>query len=284
MTPADPQRVERLLEGLATGERGAISEALNLVDDRRSEEREAALRLLDGLARRTGPDAKIMSHYGWVRCTPMQHFTDIIIGGEGVENMVASKGSYYDLLTPEMFRATFSPYIYGVKTAFLNMLARAAKSSPDAITRFAKDPEAQRATRHVYGYSVVHDVGIWDSHKETRVVRETVWEAQDALGWDEQVRFHPYWHEGSGVEVVRPESERILASAYSRQASLMLAVLNDNDQVHNVKLALDLDKLGVEPGLLGRDAFGPSKAYTLGATWRDTVAPRGFRLVVWSRR
>ena len=57
MTPADPQRVERLLEGLATGERGAISEALNLVDDRRSEEREAALRLLDGLARRTGPDA-----------------------------------------------------------------------------------------------------------------------------------------------------------------------------------------------------------------------------------
>ena len=50
MKSSPPQLVERLLEGLAAGDRGAISEALNLVDDRRSEQREAALELLDGLA------------------------------------------------------------------------------------------------------------------------------------------------------------------------------------------------------------------------------------------
>jgi LAO/AO transport system kinase len=44
--------VARLLEGLAAGDRGAISDALNLVDDRRAEQREAALELLDGLATR----------------------------------------------------------------------------------------------------------------------------------------------------------------------------------------------------------------------------------------
>ena len=55
MSQASPGQVTRLLEGLAAGDRGAISEALNLVDDRRSEQREAALELLDGLARREAP-------------------------------------------------------------------------------------------------------------------------------------------------------------------------------------------------------------------------------------
>jgi len=50
-------QVERLLEGLAAGDRTAISEALNLVDDRRSEQRQAALELLDGLATRPLPHA-----------------------------------------------------------------------------------------------------------------------------------------------------------------------------------------------------------------------------------
>jgi LAO/AO transport system kinase len=54
---AGPGRVERLLEGLAAGDRTAISEALNLVDDRRSEQRQAALELLDRLATRPLPHA-----------------------------------------------------------------------------------------------------------------------------------------------------------------------------------------------------------------------------------
>ena len=52
MSPPQPARVADLLDGLAAGDRGAIAEALNLVDDRRAEQREAALELLDGLATR----------------------------------------------------------------------------------------------------------------------------------------------------------------------------------------------------------------------------------------
>jgi len=48
---ADPDvAVERLLEGLAAGRRGAVSDALNLVDDRRPERRALALELLDRLS------------------------------------------------------------------------------------------------------------------------------------------------------------------------------------------------------------------------------------------
>jgi LAO/AO transport system kinase len=50
MNETSRSRVEDLLAGLGAGDRSAISEALNLVDDRRSEPREAALALLDGLA------------------------------------------------------------------------------------------------------------------------------------------------------------------------------------------------------------------------------------------
>ena len=46
--------IQALLEGLARGERGAVSEALNLVDDRRPEMREPGLRLLDGVDQRFG--------------------------------------------------------------------------------------------------------------------------------------------------------------------------------------------------------------------------------------
>ena len=42
--------IESLLERLLAGERAAISEALNLVDDQRSEQREWALELLDRLS------------------------------------------------------------------------------------------------------------------------------------------------------------------------------------------------------------------------------------------
>jgi LAO/AO transport system kinase len=49
--------ISRLLEGLGTGRRSAISEALNLVDDRRPEQRELALELLDALERREGAGA-----------------------------------------------------------------------------------------------------------------------------------------------------------------------------------------------------------------------------------
>lgn len=61
----------------------------------------------------------------------------------------------------------------------------------------------------------------------------------------------------------------------------MLAVLNDTVQAQDIRVALDLTKLDVEPGLSGRDTWDSDKTYTLRSTWRDTVAPRGFQLIVW---
>lgn len=233
------------------------------------------------MIKRTRPDAKIVTHQGWPRMMPTQHFCETIIGGEGVEGPVAAKGSYYDILTPDMFRATFLPGTWGMKTGFINMLVRAAILSPEKFARFAEDPEAQRATRHAFGYCLVHDVDMFAKREGIRDVRGIVWDAQDQLGWDEDVVFHPYWKKDSGVTLVNPESDRILASAYTKDGKLMLAVLNDTDQTQDVKLNLDLNKLGVKPGMKGRDAFVKDKSYVLGETWEDSIPPREFRLVSW---
>ena len=231
------------------------------------------------MIKRTGPNAKVMSHQGWLRTMPTTHFMDIMIGGEAVETMISTNGfSYYDILTPELFRATFSPYIWGVKTAFINMLVRAGSEKEQAI--FATNPEAQRATRHAYGYCVVHDVDLWDHDARTREVREAVWRAQDILGWDENVKFFPYW-ENNAVKMVSPKSDRILASAYTNNGKMMLAVLNDTVKDETVRLDLNLERLGVKAGLKGADAWSPGKTYILSDVWEDKIPARGFMLIVF---
>ena len=127
-------------------------------------------------------------------------------------------------------------------------------------------------------YCLVHDVDIDDSYQQSKPLREAIWAAQDTLGWDENVVFYPYW-ENDAVRLTRPTSNRIMASAYTKGGRMLLAVLNDTDQEQDVKLELDLDKLGVVAGLKGRDVWQLETTYRLSKTWNDKIPPRGFHLV-----
>jgi len=237
------------------------------------------------MIRRTGPDAKIWSHQGWPRVMPMQHFTDIIVGGEGVGSQVGKQGNYYDLLTPEMFRATFSPYIWGIKMVFLDMTVRAMRENhPDKLLAFdLENPEFRRPLLHSYGYCLVHDVGIYDPREQTRELRKKIWAAQDALGWDEEVVFHPYW-ENEAVKRISPDSHRIMASAYTKDGNMLLAVLNDTAREQRITLELDLDKLGLKPGLEGTEVWRPDNRCALARQWQGEIPPRGLRLVLFAER
>lgn len=234
------------------------------------------------MIRRTGPEARIYTHQGWPRVMPYQHFTDMICGGEGVGATVSQKGNYYDLLTPEMFRATFSPYIWGMKTVFLDMSVRMLKEeNPERLLSFdLNDPSFRRPLLHVYGYCVVHDVDIHDPNEQSKPLRETIWAAQDSLGWDADVVFHPYW-EDDAVRRVSPNSSRVMASAYTKAGKMILAVVNDTDEEQEVELRLDLDRLGVTAGGEASDVWDPEKCYRLDARWKDTVPARGFRMILW---
>jgi hypothetical protein len=208
----------------------------------------------------------------------MQHFAEIIVGGEGVEGLTTRDGNYFKILNPEMFRATFGPQIWGMKTIFINMVAR--EMPPERKLRFSlSNTNDRRDILHSYGYCVVHDV---DMHAGLPEANKTLWSAQDKIGWNENVKFFPYW-ETDAVKLVSPMSNRILASAYSNGGKMLLAILNDTDKEENIKLCLDLKKLEVKSGLKGSDTWSPEKNYTLSGTFEDKIPAREFRMIVFDR-
>jgi hypothetical protein len=239
------------------------------------ETRELALNVYR-MIKRTGPKAKVYSHQGWMRAMPLQNFAEIICGGEGVEGQMKKDGSYYNTLTPELFRATFIPDTWGIKMVFINMLTR--EMSKEQKLKFnLSDPKTATPVLHSYGYCLVHDTDIGAGFPE---LNKMVWAAQDKIGWDENVRFFSYW-ENDAVKLVSPQSNRILASAYTNNGKLLLAILNDTDKEENIKLSLDLDKLGVKAGLKGSDTWSPEKTYTLSGSFDDKIRARGFRLIAF---
>ena len=110
MSQPTQARVADLVAGLAAGDRTAISEALNLVDDRRPEQREAALELLDELAVRADPSGS-----------------------------ATHQGSH----SPYRVGITGAPG--AGKSSLLNAMVEQLRESADGIGIIAVDPSSQRS-------------------------------------------------------------------------------------------------------------------------------------------
>lgn len=247
------------------------------------EYREMALNIYR-MIKRADPNSHIIYHQGWYRFAPLQHFTDNLLGGEGVEVEVGNRGNYFDLLTPEVFRATFSPDIWGTRMTFLDMTIRMlSQARPEKFARLnIWDEEIAGALKHSYGYCLLHDVDIDDDSRESLPVQNVIWEAQDALGWDARTKFFPYWDKAGPIRRLSPDSPRVMASAYTHEGNLLLIVLNDTPENQTVALELDLDALGVKAGLPGQDVWSPKAAAPpLEKHWKQEFKPRELKMILW---
>lgn len=248
-----------------------------------NEYREMTLNLYR-MIKRSDPSSKIIYHQGWYRFAPLQHFTDGLLGGEGVETEVGGRGNYYDLLTPEIFRATFSPQIWGARMTFLDMTIRMLQQARPE--KFAKlnvwDEEILNPLKHSYGYCLLHDVDIHDDSSATVAVEKVIWDAQDELGWDAQTRFFPYWDKMGPIKRISPENSRVMASAYTHGGNLLLVVLNDTSEKQTASFTLDLNALGVKEGLPGRDVWDSKVSVEpLNNKWSAELKPRELRMILW---
>ena len=240
--------------------------------------RDKALNLLR-MIKRFEPNSILYYHSEWAKLQPFQSLHDAMCGGEGQENQIAANNGYYDILTPASFNASFSPYIYSAKMAFIPQVYRGLQLNYPAKFRTwdEKNPIWRKAVLHYIGLAAVHDVDLLDRRSE---LNRLWWKAQDELGWNEKTEFHPYYADDPALKIT-PVSERIVASAYTNSGRLMLAVLNDTDQEQEISISLDLKKLQVKPGLEGHDAFEPDLKWTLSDEWKGKIGPRGFRLIVF---
>lgn len=231
------------------------------------------------MTKRTAPEALITFHSEWQRMMPYQSLQDGMYGGEGMENEAAAKGSYYDIFTPAMFAATFSPYLWSAKMILIPQLQRGLQLNMPAKYRTydLKNPVWRKAHLHYMGMAAVHDVDL----SERNELSFLWWKAQDELGWNDKTVFFPYYADDPAIKVVSPVSDRIVASAYVNSGRLMLAVLNDTPKDEKITVRLDLNKLKVTAGLTGTDAFEPGLNWKLSPEWTDTIPARGFRLIVF---
>ncbi len=216
------------------------------------------------MIKRLSPESLMTCHVEWQKWMPCHSMLDATYGGEGMENEVASRNGYYDLLTPSSFAATFSPYIWSAKGILIPQLRRGLQLNSPAKYRDydLKKPMWRNAVLHYIGLAAVNDVDLSD-----RTELSTLWwKAQEELGWNENTVFHPYYADSPALETT-PKSDRIVASAYTNSGRLMLAVLNDTPKAEKVTVKLDLKKLGVKAGLAGKDAFEPAKSWVLSEEW-----------------
>ena len=185
------------------------------------------------------PEAMICMHIVRTR-TPADSFADLLVFGEGYDRDVAMKESYYDVLNPELVRIAYASrgkeqeiwLIPQFMRGFLLFRPERAK------TWKPEQPEAERAVKHFIGYMTVHNISFMRGIDTVRLAKR-LYDAQDWLGWQENVEFFPYWNKNKNpVEFLSGKSDRVLISTFRNKNKAMLAILNDTAGSRILKIKL----------------------------------------------
>ncbi|OGV38429.1 MAG: hypothetical protein A2020_15345 [Lentisphaerae bacterium GWF2_45_14] len=239
--------------------------------------RELAKRIYTLLKQRN-PDALLMNHMTEEPVMPVLAFADMLADGENYCQQIAEKESYYDIFTSDLFRAAYMSRQWGPISTFIPQFQRSSMSYRPERTKFWKSPEAKKPIDHFIGYMLLHDGVAWPSFG---VSLKDIWKMQDDFGWDEKVEFLPYWEKNNPVKL-KADSEKIMASAYSRPGKLMIVVMNDTDYEKDVEIQVDMAKLFPEKKETAMKVFNPLDGKNVNFEnnrIKLKMAPRGFSVI-----
>jgi hypothetical protein len=224
------------------------------------------------------PDALILNHMSEEPAMPVMSFVDMMVDGELYCKQVAEDKSYYNAFSPAWFRAEFMSRQWGPSLAFIPQFKRGSKLYNPSTMKFWDTPAAQKPLNHFIGYILVHDTKCWPNFG---VSMDKVWAIQDQFGWDDKLKFIPYWDKNSPVTVAQPQSKLIMASTYTRPGKAMIIVLNDTDKDEIIELKLD--KARVVPGnptLTAKDATADKALEIKNSILKVSVPNREFRIII----
>jgi len=182
------------------------------------------------------------------------------------------KDNYYNLLPLDKFRAEFMGRQWGIVSIFLPEFSR-AQLTPEA-KKLWNGPAKLPEVRHLAGMIFLHDSIPWPAFSDLKPYY-TIWAAQDALGWGDDVEFIPYWNNAG---VIAPLPKDIAVSIYCRDGRALLVLFNNTDAEARVPLHLHPDKLGVSASRLKDFETGEVFPVENGAT-DVPVRKRDFRLL-----
>jgi hypothetical protein len=246
--------------------------------------RETAMRM-HNIIKTKNSSSLISFHLEGGRTSPVFSFADVIADGEEFFKEIAEKESYYDIFNPEMFRARYLSSVWGQQVIYIPEF----KSSllyfrPErARTWKPTDPESVRAIRHFIGYMMLHDTCIWSHQDDDLAETQKLWAVQDRFGWDEKVKFVPYWDKTNPVVITKPISDRLMLSTYLREGKALIVILNDTDKKEDIIVKIiDAGKINKakKDTLIASDAFDSSIKYTIANEELNvTLLPRELKII-----
>jgi|GEM_PF-5926071 len=234
------------------------------------------------------PTSIIGMHMSGRNLAPMDAFCDVMIDGElfnqDIQRQIAAKGKdngYCDFLTLDKMRAEYMSSTWGPLTAFLPAFV------PGAGEKYHQDsPEVIANIEHLVGLFTLHDSQMWPAWMNPKPLYDT-WAAQQKFGWDDKVKFVPYWDKRINDYVTVDSSgvQPVVCSIFRRADKVMLVLFNNSDTDTEVKIHLHPDKLGMTtqefPGI--RDYYSSGYFYNIKdekAAWKLPLRKRNFRMLV----
>ncbi len=209
-----------------------------------------------------------MSGHLW---TPTQSFSDMIIDGENMTSML--RDNYYELLPLDAFRAEYMGHQWGLTSIFLPEFSR-AQLTPEGKELY-ESPEKLPEVRHLAGMIFLHDSLPWPSYSDLTPY-QTIWAAQDALGWGDEVEFLPYW---DNAHYLQPMGDDLVASIFRNGDRALVVLFNNTDEPQQAPMQFDLGALGVDAEALTDFETGESFALEDGAA-TVPIVQRNFRLLM----
>ena len=234
-------------------------------------------RLVKGI----NPQNQIIVHMSGDNAMHAYGFADWLVEGEeNTANYLNRRASdpslpknYTRILNLDMVRARYSPFAFGDK--FL-------------LYQFWVWKNDSPAREHLWGLLAVHDGTTWAASGPGRFKKELT-----EFGWDDRIRFIPYWGKGTGITVTS-DVQPVVASGWTRGTKqLLILVVNDSDRRANAQLKVDHQRFGytserlsaqLHPhgGLQGTaEGTSTTRSVESGKALDLTIPPRSWQLVRW---
>ncbi len=189
------------------------------------------------------PQGMVTRHMSAQMVTPVVGFADILVDGELYMGTVGKDESYFNIFTPDMFRASFMTRQFGIPDQFIPQFERAFQNhypEKTALWKSGKIPDMDKKLRHFKGYFFVHDARIWPLFG---VKLDDYWKIEDDFNLNDKTAFFGYWNNDNPFKLQYPGSDREMLSAYVDQGRVMLIAMNDTGSVKRMNIKIDMNKL-----------------------------------------
>ena len=253
------------------------------------------------VTRKHSPDSIILSHMSGDRRMAIWSMVDVLFEGEQfsaawsghmAHNPELSVDDCYPTLLPlDRVRASYAGTLWGPQPVFFTQFELDHPRWPRGPGKNPWD-----VMRYGVGLMLAHDTifcGKAGGGEPFANKGEDPWIKRARWGYDETVKFIPYWDNKGMLEVESPDKKNIVASAWFRpDGNLMVIVFNNTDNPALVRLTVNEQKFPVKLRAFSSAEDITSPSQTSDATSPDVyeykkgvlevdIRPRDYRLLIF---